>query len=356
MADLVISEMALEDFEAAEAVIRGGLETFVDVGQALLAIRDGRGYRHRGFASFEAYCFRQWQFSRPHAYRLMDAAEVAGILSPIGDTPANEAQARALAPLLERPAELAEAWREAVETAPDGQLTARHVAAVVERHAKPLPGPDSRPMPRAALLRFSQDLPTPSIVSLILRVHFPDAETALDLTYGLGGFWDGSAHVQVTAHDLRADRSPGAALDLRSVTLAYGPKSFDVVFVDPPQVADAGDDSIMGQRFGSATQAELKQLIIKAASVAWLTARVGMVFKVCDHIHAQQFQMETDWVREALGGRVPYDVVHQVRSAALVDPRWEEQLSARNNGATFLIFRRGDQRHVRRERREKAAP
>jgi hypothetical protein len=70
---------------------------------------------------------------------------------------------------------------------------------------------------------------------------------------------------------------------------------------------------------------------------------------VTDHIHAQQYVLESDWVREAIGGP-PYDEVYQVRGNAVIDPKWEEQLSAYNNGSTFLIFRKDDQRHVRRSR------
>lgn len=50
---------------------------------------------------------------RAHAYRQIDAAQVAGVLSPNGDIPTNEAQARELAPLRDQPEAMAEAWQEA---------------------------------------------------------------------------------------------------------------------------------------------------------------------------------------------------------------------------------------------------
>ena len=40
-------EMTVEAAQLADAEIRHGLETFERVGLALLAMRDGRGYRHR---------------------------------------------------------------------------------------------------------------------------------------------------------------------------------------------------------------------------------------------------------------------------------------------------------------------
>lgn len=69
-----------------------------------------------GFATFEEYCRQRWGFTKRRAYQLMDAAEVAGSLGTIVHDlplPANEAQARELAPLVRRdPAAAAEVWRE----------------------------------------------------------------------------------------------------------------------------------------------------------------------------------------------------------------------------------------------------
>jgi hypothetical protein len=117
------------------------------VGEALVEIRGSRLYRETD-ATFEAYCKRRWGFSRQHANRLMDSAEVSHAIaaetSPMGDVPVppipNERQARALAPVLRDsgPEAVREAWVEAVETAPEGKVTAAHVEAVVERRAEPV--------------------------------------------------------------------------------------------------------------------------------------------------------------------------------------------------------------------------
>ena len=79
---------------------------------ALLAIRDGRGYRFE-YATFEEYCRERWGMNRAHAYRLIDAAEVVNNLSPIGDIPANESQARPLTQLNDNPALQREACQRA---------------------------------------------------------------------------------------------------------------------------------------------------------------------------------------------------------------------------------------------------
>lgn len=82
-----------------EECIERGLQTFVEVGRALLEIRDRRLYRERGFQTFEDYCLHRWGWKRAHAYRHIEAARVVENLSPIGDIPRNEAQARELAKL-----------------------------------------------------------------------------------------------------------------------------------------------------------------------------------------------------------------------------------------------------------------
>lgn len=111
-----------------EDTIERGAKAFGEVAAALLEIRDLKLYRH-SHATFEAYCRERWGFAKSQAYRLLEAGEVIGVLSPIGDIPANEAQARELAPLLDEPEVLADAWEEAQS---DGVPTAAKVKAAVE--------------------------------------------------------------------------------------------------------------------------------------------------------------------------------------------------------------------------------
>ena len=74
-----------------ETVIERGLATFIEVGNALLAIRDRRLYRAE-YGAFEEYCQERWGMSRPRAYQMMEAASVVENLSTIIDIspPANE--------------------------------------------------------------------------------------------------------------------------------------------------------------------------------------------------------------------------------------------------------------------------
>lgn len=117
-----------------ETTIDAGLKTFVDVGLALMEIRDGRLYRE-SYGTFEDYCRERWGMVRQHANRLIAAAGVIENLEPIGSIlPETESQARPLAQLPDNVQ--AEAWKIAVETAPDGRITAAHVQSVVDNYIR----------------------------------------------------------------------------------------------------------------------------------------------------------------------------------------------------------------------------
>lgn len=86
--------------------------SFVEVGNALMRIRDGRLYRAT-HATFEAYCLQKWDFSKTHVNRLVAASEVVENVTPIGVKPANEAQACPLT-RIEDPKERADEWMMAI--------------------------------------------------------------------------------------------------------------------------------------------------------------------------------------------------------------------------------------------------
>jgi hypothetical protein len=72
-----------EELRACEAVIERGLKTFIEVGNALLTIRDKRLYRAE-FRSFEEYVANKWDMTRQRAYQLITATK---IVEEISDAP-----------------------------------------------------------------------------------------------------------------------------------------------------------------------------------------------------------------------------------------------------------------------------
>jgi phage N-6-adenine-methyltransferase len=120
--------------DSLELVIEHGLARFVEVGRALQEIRERRLYKAT-HGSFEAYCKERWGFRRAHAHRLIQSVRVVQALSPTGDTPASERQARELAPLLSAPDRLRQAWSDAQGEAScsGAPLTANQVRDAVVR-------------------------------------------------------------------------------------------------------------------------------------------------------------------------------------------------------------------------------
>ena len=120
-----------------EETIQKHLSAFYEVGFALMQIRDNRLYRET-YATFEEYCKEKWDISRPRAYQLIKAAEVhdnlsttVDNLSTIVDIPQSESVLRPLSPL--PPQEQREVYQEAVKTAPEGKVTAKHVENIVKK-------------------------------------------------------------------------------------------------------------------------------------------------------------------------------------------------------------------------------
>lgn len=135
----------LTELEKHIQIIDNGLATFVDVGRALAAIRDKTLYRF-SHDSFEAFCKERWGFTRRRADQLIVAANVRTIVLtfyPDYQAPTNEAQARELAKL--DPDEQADAWVEATESVPEGEVTAAIVQEVVERRLAAVRGEEAEP-------------------------------------------------------------------------------------------------------------------------------------------------------------------------------------------------------------------
>jgi len=121
-----------------EKTIEAGRVTFLEVGRALIEIRDYKdGLLYRRYGGWDQYCKERWEFGRSYAYRLIGAAEVVAQLSPRGDNgefgvPSSEKQIRVLR-LLERPEDMRKAWREASKVAGTRKVTAALVSQSVRK-------------------------------------------------------------------------------------------------------------------------------------------------------------------------------------------------------------------------------
>lgn len=121
-----------------------------DLRNELLAIYEGEGWAAMEYASWTAYLEGEFKdFSRPYLIAQVNAARTERVLyAPDLDTcdeihdvtivtpPIPESHLRPLRDLAERePDQARTIWREAMETAPNGKMTATHVKETVEKHA-----------------------------------------------------------------------------------------------------------------------------------------------------------------------------------------------------------------------------
>lgn len=112
---------------------------FVETGDALRAIRDGRLYLAKGYQNFEAYCQERWGFSRQNASYLCKGAQTwhalrAGFGSDECPLPQSEKQIRPLTRVSTEQAQAA--WGDALEThgnSPTGAQVLESVRRVQQR-------------------------------------------------------------------------------------------------------------------------------------------------------------------------------------------------------------------------------
>jgi hypothetical protein len=136
-----LTESERSDLADCEQVINRGLQSFVEVGSALMKIRDERLYR-QDYGTFEFYCDRRWGMSRVHAFRQIEAARVCRML-PDGNTPANEAQVRPLTKVRTEDGSLdgeaiVRLWRRVVDQVPEDKAGRKLIPAhMVEEVVRP---------------------------------------------------------------------------------------------------------------------------------------------------------------------------------------------------------------------------
>ena len=117
------------ELERCEVVIKQGLKTFVEVGQALMLIRDKRLYRSE-FGTFENYCRDKWDLTRRYVNNIVAASNVVSNLEmgTMVPKPQNERQARPLTKL--EPELQQEAWQETINRH-GSEITQKKVQIVV---------------------------------------------------------------------------------------------------------------------------------------------------------------------------------------------------------------------------------
>ena len=217
----------------AERTIARGLKSFLSVGLALKDIRDKQLYRQQ-YDTFEEYCIRRWDFSRPRAYELCAASEVMADLSANADIPMlpeNEFQTRPLTRLKD-PAQRRRAWQTAVRLAAAEKraVTARDTEEGVRRldgnGRIELAGPDGEPVFNC-IQGSNADL-----IATVARLYLKKGDRLADITFGRGVFWQRLNLSDYLFHKSDKITCPGSPHDFRR--LPHPDDRFDVVVFDPP--------------------------------------------------------------------------------------------------------------------------
>ena len=120
-----------ERLKTLENDIEENMSAGLKLGLAAIEIRDRQLFRET-HENWEAYMKDRFGIARRTAFQYMASASVYRLVhdcAPTDVLPSNEYQVRPLLKLTEDKA--SDAWKQAVETAPDGKITGSHVARVV---------------------------------------------------------------------------------------------------------------------------------------------------------------------------------------------------------------------------------
>ena len=187
----------------AEAKIERGIKSFIEVGDALAQVRDQRLYREE-FGTFEVYCHERWGLSRSRVYRLIDASGVTQ-MSPIGDKPTSEGQARELVGL--EPKEVGEVMRKASETT-GGKVTAKAI-----KEARQGGCAEASASVRAGKYPH---LNSPTIGRNGTRLSQPDAKTLTLITSTLVGMSEGLCRIDILDKTVTPEQATELRPDINS--------------------------------------------------------------------------------------------------------------------------------------------
>ena len=132
----IVEVMSTEEARICADAIRHNLG---NLRKLVMELYERQGWIALGYSSWRDCVSSEFEFGQSHLYRLLDAARVEQNISPIGETVAiPESHLRPLVPLA--PAAQRFVYQAAIDTAPNGKLTAAHIQDTVNAHI-----PDAKP-------------------------------------------------------------------------------------------------------------------------------------------------------------------------------------------------------------------
>ena len=161
----VLQEMTPEELEEREQVINAGMQTFIEVGEALAEIRDRKGYKHQ-YGTFEEYCRQRWGLTARHCRNLIGASKVATLAEQNGKL-ISQTAAQHIAVLDP------EQQIEFISKHDADQMTARKVELAVKGYKKRLTEAEER---TSELLQENTELQSRPVATVIQEITPSDYE------------------------------------------------------------------------------------------------------------------------------------------------------------------------------------
>jgi len=113
------TELSTMNLSELESIVERGLASFIEVGNALIEIRDAKMYGSE-YVTFEAYCNERFGISNSRAYQLIEATKTVAVLSTIVEAdslPVTESHVRALQNATSDPKEQSKLLKKAAKLA-----------------------------------------------------------------------------------------------------------------------------------------------------------------------------------------------------------------------------------------------
>ena len=150
------SKLAITDDEEKklfrlEKIIEKGQKHFLEVGNALLIIRNVKLYKST-FETFAEYCKQRWGYGKSYAYYLIGSAKVSQNLSTMVDTATSERQVRSLTTLKSKRKQRL-VWKRAKRKAKGGEPTSEDVEEAVREATREENEPETEPVEDTPVLK-----------------------------------------------------------------------------------------------------------------------------------------------------------------------------------------------------------
>lgn len=194
---------------------------------------------------------------------------------------------------------------------------------------------------------------TAQCVKDIFTLHFPNALTVLDATYGKGRFWNWDHNLQVTGVDIAPQDNHIVKADYRQ--LPFTEAAFHVICFDPMFIFTPGIGRVMGtKRFFKWSPDANEQMLARPRNPADLLEHYRRIFEQ-RHLATQGLIVKgqdlivnrPDWwsfhvynLALEMGMGEPADILIQHSPAArMKDPRWNNQRNFRRAHCFYIIYK-----------------